>query len=112
MPSRYRPLADYLAGVPAGTEAVTLPFAEVERIVHRPLPASAWLPDWWSHRRQAVVWRSAGWCLRSVGRAEGQPAVTFARASDSTGEPVAPRRRPAPRSGRERRRVGGRIVDG
>ena len=84
MPSRYRPLADYLAGLPPERTTVTLLFTEVERIVRWALPASAWLSDWWSHRRQAVVWRSAGWQWRSLGRVDGQAIVTFEWAPDST----------------------------
>ena len=88
MPSRYQPLADYLAALPPETTTVTLPYAEVERIVRRPLPPSAWLTDWWSHPRQAAMWRSVGWRWRSVGRVEGWPAVTFERAPDSTAQPT------------------------
>ena len=83
-PSKYQPLADYLAALPPETEAVSLSFAAVERIVRKPLPSSAWLSDWWSYPRQAAVWRSVGWRRRSVGRVEGRPTITFERVPDTT----------------------------
>ena len=83
MPSRYQPLAAYLAALPPETTTVTLPFAAVERIVRRSLPASAWVLDWWSHPRLRAVWRAVGWRVQSVDRIGGQMTVTFERASDT-----------------------------
>ena len=61
--SAYQPLADYLAAQPANE--VTLSFGEIEAILTRPLPASAYLPHWWTVRNanhaRSQSWRSAGW---------------------------------------------------
>ena len=77
-------LAAYLAAQRAETAAVTLSFAELERLLGGPLPASAWGPNWWMKRRRDPRWRLAGWRPGSPRRVEGRLAVTFERVADST----------------------------
>src|SRR5687768_1699997 len=85
--SKYGPLADYLATLPAELAAVTLAFVDVERLVRRPLPASAWLPAWRMHDQQAALWRTAGWWPRSVARVDAGMTVTFVRLAARPAEP-------------------------
>ena len=93
MPSRYQPLADYLAGLPAGTAHVTLTFAAIEAILGVPLPASAGVRSWWTGRSERDAhrraWRAVGWSVAAVTLRHGVEAVTFTRI-DAAREPTAP----------------------
>ncbi len=86
--SVYDPLKDYLAG--CGQEALTLRFDEVEAILHRPLPPSAYTYGaWWNNEGDkpsghvhARAWYRAGY------RAEADLAartVRFLRESATRG---------------------------
>ena len=86
MPSKYRPLADYLAGLPAELDTVTLTFPEIEAILGVPLPASSRVRrDFWANAKtrwggtyQADAWQRAGW--RMAAAVLDRPhAVTFTR---------------------------------
>ena len=101
---RYARLAAYLAAQRAETTTVTLTFAELERLIGGLLPPSAWSPGWWAKRRRDALWRTAGWRPGAPRRVDGRLAVTFERVADSTPEPGAPGRPPAPEAGPERRR--------
>ena len=57
MPSRYQPLAAYLAGLPPETTRVTLSFPEIEAILGEPLPPSAAIVRWWSNTRTPATIR-------------------------------------------------------
>ena len=86
MPSKYQPLGDYLAALPAKATTVTLTLSQIEALLGSPLPASAWLPSWWAStavwRPQARAWSTAGW--RVAAALEARPwAVTFVRADMS-----------------------------
>jgi hypothetical protein len=75
---KYDPLRDHLAGQAA--DAVTMTFAEVEKLVGR-LPDSARLHRaWWANgtNDEARAWRDAGWRVQSVDQAAGE--VVFVRA--------------------------------
>jgi hypothetical protein len=76
--SAYRPLFDHLAGETA--DAVTYTFAQVERIIGRPLPSAARNYNaWWGNdgRGQAQAWMAAGRRTCDVDR--GKETVTFVR---------------------------------
>ena len=89
-PSRkYQPLADYLAAH-TGDE-VTLTFADIERIIDAPLPASAGTRKFWSNTESASnhashTWQGVGW--RTVVFDPRQRWVMFRRGT--TGTPPAP----------------------
>ena len=84
--SKYQPLADYLAAQHA--DEVTLSFTQIEAILRRPLPTSAYLRPWWltrrSHHVASLVWRAAGWDAIAVLRRAGERWVTFRRRPAST----------------------------
>jgi hypothetical protein len=79
-PERRRLIAsDYLSLVGFLTtctdEEVTLSFEEIQRLLGKPLPMSAFVHAWW--RRPGRPWSDAGWVVK---RANGrQRRVTFVR---------------------------------
>jgi DNA-binding transcriptional regulator YiaG len=77
--SKYRPLFEHLRN--AHTDEVTLFFAEIERLMGVPLPASAHSRGWWSNRGrgslQAAAWLDAGYRVHDID-VDGQ-RVTFRR---------------------------------
>ena len=84
-PRKYQPLADYLAAQTG--EEVTLTFADIERIIGAPLPASAYMRRFWvniAHRTKhpSYVWQAVGW--RTVA---GPPGRVVFRRSASPGGP-------------------------
>jgi len=82
MAAYYQRLADYLAALPDATARVTLTFSELEALLGRPLPASAWGRSWWMSRAGATAagrWPVAGWRVGAVSVSGGREAVTFAR---------------------------------
>ena len=95
-PSKYQPLADYLAAQPAAVGSLTLTFPEIEAIVGAPLPATAERATFWANARQPRATLSqvravqgAGWRMGDVRWGPGGVrAVTFVRADlASGGEP-------------------------
>jgi hypothetical protein len=86
MPRKYEPLELYLRAIPAHTRNVTLSFAEIERILGAPLPASALSHrPWWGNQRdsktrpQAHAWLSAGFVVDTVSQTQGSASVRFKR---------------------------------
>ncbi len=96
MPSPYAPLATLLANQPLGTATVTLTLAEIEVVLGRAVPVSAWARGWWlgtKDKGRPRPWVAAGWRVTQVSMRQVPPTVTFARASaDSTGSLLAPLR--------------------
>ena len=89
MPSKYDPLASYLAGQP--DERVTLTLAAIEAIIGVPLPAGARRRDWWqitpgrTALRPAIL--AAGWRIVLDGFWGREPVVTFVRDGAEDGPP-------------------------
>ena len=83
MPSKYDPLASYLAAHPG--ERVTLMLAEIEAIIGVPLPAGARRRDWWHDTTGRTALRpvveAAGWRVVLDSFWGRNPAVTFVRAA-------------------------------
>jgi hypothetical protein len=83
MPSKYAPLAAFLAAQPPETITVTLTCAEIETLIGAPLPRAAGDPTWWGNmadgRAQAQAWLSTGWRTTRVMLGTGIPTITFAR---------------------------------
>ena len=86
MRTKYEPLELHLRKVPAATREVTLSFAEIERILGAPLPASAKSHRaWWGNQKdsktrpQAHAWLSAG-VVVEVPNQGGNASVRFKRA--------------------------------
>jgi hypothetical protein len=84
---KYEPLEIYLRAVPAGTKQVTLSFAEIERILGAPLPASAKSHRaWWGNQKdsktrpQAHSWLSAGFVVDTVNQGNSNASIRFKRA--------------------------------
>ena len=87
MPSRYQPLADYLAGLPPEMTTVTLSPRAIERLIGVPLPGGAGSRWWWANTSTTVqgrTWTAAGWRVASIKLRPGGEAITFVRAVDST----------------------------
>ena len=75
-------LADDLAALPAATPRVTLTFVELQTLLDRPLPASAWGRSWWMTRAGTTAagrWPVTGWRVAAVSVSGGREAVTFVR---------------------------------
>ncbi len=79
---KYAPLAAYLAAYPG--DHVRLTFAQIEMLLGAPLPASAWLRQFWTNptgrrtgRVQTRAWLEVGWRVVAVDRAAR--VVTFVR---------------------------------
>ena len=66
-PLKYQPLADYLAALPAETEAVTLTFPEIEALLGAPLPRSAVRTTFWTNARQPRAALSQVRAVQGVG---------------------------------------------
>jgi hypothetical protein len=78
-PSKYQPLADWLAA--QSGDSVTLTFAQIEAILGQPLPVIArGTRSWWTGLRRwhyrSPPWRVAGWDVDTRHR---KPGVTFRR---------------------------------
>lgn len=91
--SQYQPLADYLLTLGAPTWDAS--FAEIEAILGRPLPNSAYQYNaWWANQSgghsQTAGWRDAGW--KTAGLDLRRKRVRFER--DEGGAHVREPRRP------------------
>jgi hypothetical protein len=89
MPSKYQPLADWLAAQPG--PCVTLSFADMAQLLGAPLPGTArsevgwWTPDgpdsWWARGEHGAIharlWHAAGWHVTAVDLVSRR--VTFTR---------------------------------
>src|SRR5215208_5204705 len=93
MPTRYQPLADFLAGQPPETVTVALTLPEVEALLGEPLPRAAATASWWANARSAphaAACLAAGWRARRVRLRRPPGTVTFVRATaDTTAQPAA-----------------------
>ena len=80
-PSKYRPLAAYLAALSPETETERLTFPAIAALLGRPLPPAMWRRWFWSNGSGAarVGWRPAGWVVYAVELAPGEEAVSFVR---------------------------------
>ncbi len=79
--SKYLPIAGYLSG--QSSNEVRVSFAELERILGEPLPASARIHRaWWSNggRVQSSSWIEAGWVVGKVDM-QAQTLTFFRRAA-------------------------------
>ena len=85
--SIYQPLTQHLKTLPHGTWNAS--FAEIERVIRRSLPRSAYEHrPWWANQRsgnhsQSKAWQDAGWITRDVDLAHHN--VTFERVKKSNG---------------------------
>ena len=82
MPSKYQPLADYLAALPAETARVTLPLHQIEHLLGEPLPQGARSPVWWANTPRlahARAWMGVGWYVTARSLWSTPRTVTFAR---------------------------------
>jgi hypothetical protein len=79
--SVYQPLTQHLKALPHGLWSAS--FAEIERVLSRSLPQSAYdHRPWWANQRsgnhsQSKAWQDAGWITRDVDLAHRN--VTFER---------------------------------
>ena len=81
-PSKYQPLAGYLAALTL--DQVRLRFPEIEAILGAPLPAAAaYQGGFWSNHAPGVLrvqpWVRAGWRVVRTDLHSAPPAVHFAR---------------------------------
>lgn len=86
--SKYAPLTDFLART-AGPEA-PMTFAEIERVIGHPLPASKKYPAWWSNNPGNNVmtraWLAAGFQTERVDIAAGR--LVFRRVTEAVKPPI------------------------
>jgi hypothetical protein len=86
MSSIYQPLTQHLKTLPSGVWNTS--FAEIERVLSRSLPRSAYEHrPWWANQRngnhsQSKAWQDAGWITRDVDLAHRN--VTFERVRTDT----------------------------
>ena len=93
MPSRYQPLADYLAGLPPETTRITLPLQQIEALLGGSLPPSAGTASWWANTAgppQARAWLAAGWHVAACALRSQPQAITFARGPAVPHPPFTP----------------------
>ena len=69
--SKYLPLHEFFANLPASTESREVSFAEVEDVIGQPLPSGArshraWWGNGWSGHSQSRAWLLAGWKMVGV----------------------------------------------
>jgi hypothetical protein len=70
--SKYTPLQNYLAGLPAGTHSKTMTFVQIEKVINDSLPPSAYkYRPWWANEVEgthvhARSWLNAGWKVDTV----------------------------------------------
>ena len=80
----YAPVAAYLEGQPANANSLTLSFQEIERILRKELPRSAYeYRAWWSNdptKPQSAAWLDEGWRTTSLSMTDRR--LTFVRTSD------------------------------
>jgi len=80
----YAPLAAYLEALPLDIPSVTLKFQQIEGILNKELPRSAFeYRAWWSNdpmKPQSAAWLDEGWRTTSVSMTEGR--LTFVRSND------------------------------
>jgi CBS domain-containing protein len=80
----YAPLAKYLEGQDPALTSVTLMFQDIETILKKELPRSAFeYRAWWSNdptKPQSAAWLDEGWRTMSISMAERR--LTFARTND------------------------------
>ena len=93
--SRYQPLANHLRTLKAPRWNAS--FADIEAVLGRPLPNSAYqYPAWWANQSgghsQTAGWRDAGWKTADLDLARKR--VTFVREDKGRASPMAsePRR--------------------
>lgn len=82
MRSSYVRLTTFLARQPPATTTVTLTLTEIEQLLGRPLPASAWTGGWWQvnqEHQRLRPWITAGWRVARVSMRIATPRVTFVR---------------------------------
>ena len=83
MERRYKPLENFLNDIPPTRREVTLTFEELEDILGRKLPPSAykytawWANDKYSTHSQTHSWMEAGWLVRKLNLKE--KSVKFSR---------------------------------
>lgn len=86
MGMKYKPLREYLSGLPKAKTDVTLRFAEIEKIIGAKLPRSASdYQAWWSnqsHGVQAPAWTDAGFVVDAVDF--GRKIVRFSRGTKTS----------------------------
>ena len=72
MAGKYTPLEKYLRDLPASQSAVTLGFAQIEKILKVALPASAYEDHrWWEHATEGNhvskrAWSNAAWKIEHL----------------------------------------------
>jgi len=75
--SKYKPLYNFLASIPASVKYKTTNFSEIEKILGFKLPNSAYeYRQWWANpsspdeHPHAQVWLSAGWKVDTVNQSD------------------------------------------
>lgn len=78
---KYQPLQDYLKGVAPGKQHVSLSFEQIEKIIDKKLPRSAFTyREWWANQQRgsrAPHWHAAGFSGEAVDLS--RKIVRFAR---------------------------------
>ena len=84
--TKYRPLYDHLESLPPDVTHVLLTFRQIERIIGRDLPRSAYVHGaWWSNNYEphahveARAWMAAGWRTEAVAEHQPKEQMMFVR---------------------------------
>ena len=89
--SKYQPLADFLTRQSA--DEVVLTFAQIEGILRLPLPAAAYIRQWWMTTAvtyaHVQAWRRAGWEATALTWRGDERWVTFRRRPAATDDNCA-----------------------
>jgi hypothetical protein len=108
--SKYDPLRQYLAGLPASTNSVTLTFGQIEQVLRFSLPPAAYkYPAWWSNPSSskqhpyAQAWLGAGFETTGLDLKHKQvsfrrlppPAIQIAAKIDPEPTPLVPQTSPS-----------------
>ena len=116
MSSKYDLLRDYLTEVPTIEAEITLSFPEIEKILHCPLPASAYrYPAWWANqadlstRQQAGAWITAGFEVDGIHQERKSGWVRFIRTGTASAVHNKTQVAPASRSKGKRDRPQNRV---
>jgi len=93
--TKYSPLRDHLAGLPASQGAVTMTFRAVEELVGGLPPSARNLRTWWgnSSHVQSLQWREAGWHVATVSLGDELVRFERGRIGGSHSDAKAARRR-------------------
>jgi hypothetical protein len=85
-PSKYAPLAAFLAALPPETTTITLTFGEITAIMGGAVARRMATKRFWTNaqRETVAVWRAVGWRVTRTTMRAAVPTITFTRMPPDT----------------------------